>query len=55
MIGTYYLLHNPEMHERLFEELLTIWPDLNQPPRYEALEQLPYLVSSLTARMAKHG
>ena len=46
--GTYHLLQNPEMRERLFGELLTVWPDLSQPPRFEALERLPYLVSNLT-------
>ena len=48
MTGTYHLLQNPEMRERLFGELLTIWPDLSQTPRFEALERLPYLVSNLT-------
>ncbi len=52
MTGTYHLLHNPEMRERLFGELLTVWPNLNQPPRYETLERLPYLVSTLTLGMA---
>jgi len=53
MTGTYHLLHNPEMRERLFGEL-TVWPNLNQPPRYETLERLPYLVSTLILGMATH-
>jgi hypothetical protein len=54
MTGTYHLLHNPEMRERLFGELLTVWPDLSQPPRFETLERLPYLVSNLTLSRTAH-
>lgn len=54
MTGTYHLLHNPEMRERLFGELLTVWPDLSQPPRFETLERLPYLTAVVkeTLRLA---
>ncbi len=52
MTGTYHLLHNPDMGGRLFGELLTIWPNLSQPPRYEALERLPYLVGPLASCVA---
>ncbi|KAI0306863.1 putative P450 monooxygenase [Multifurca ochricompacta] len=45
MTGTYHILHNQEMRERLLGELLTVWPDLNQPPRYDTLERLPYLTA----------
>jgi len=54
MTGTYHLLHNPEMRERLFGEILTVWPDLSQPPRFETLERLPYLTAVVkeTLRLA---
>ncbi|KAI9447697.1 putative P450 monooxygenase [Lactarius indigo] len=54
MTGTYHLLHNSEMRERLFGELLTVWPNLSQPPRYEILERLPYLTAVVkeTLRLA---
>ena len=54
MTGTYHLLHNPEMRERLFGELLTVWPNLSEPPRYETLQRLPYLVRALTLGIATH-
>lgn len=54
MTGTYHLLHNAEMRERLFGELLAVWPNLSRPPGYETLERLPYLVSTLTFGMATH-
>ncbi|KAI0265040.1 cytochrome P450 [Gloeopeniophorella convolvens] len=54
MTATYHLLQNPEMHQRLFGELLTAWPDLDHSPRYEALERLPFLTAIVkeTLRLA---
>jgi len=47
-IGTYQLLRNPEMCQRLKAEIKQAWPNIADRPRSEALEKLPYLVSSVT-------
>ena len=44
--GVYHLLHNPEIKQKLLDELRTVWPVLDQPPSYEQLEKLPFLVSA---------
>lgn len=46
-VGTLNILDNPEVHAKLREEILKAWPKLDAPPRYEELENLPYLVSYL--------
>lgn len=38
------VLYNPDIHSRLKTELLKVWPELSERPRYEDLESLPYLV-----------
>src|SRR5712671_1766630 len=48
MIGTYHLLHSPEVKQRLVDELFSAWPVLDQPPSYEEIEKLPFLASPLT-------
>lgn len=45
-IGTVYLLQNPEIEKKLFEELETAMPDINKYISYQSLEKLPYLVSN---------
>jgi len=45
MIGTYHLLHNPEVKQRLVDELFSAWPVLDQPPSYEEIEKLPFLTA----------
>jgi len=42
---SYHVLHNPEVQQRLVNELRTAWPVLEEVPRYEVLEKLPYLAS----------
>lgn len=42
---TYHVLHNPEVQQRLIKELRVAWPVLEEVPRYEVLEKLPYLAS----------
>ncbi|KAH8996548.1 putative P450 monooxygenase [Lactarius hatsudake] len=42
---TYHVLHNPEVQQRLVKELRTAWPVLEEVPRYEVLEKLPYLTA----------
>jgi hypothetical protein len=45
MTGVYYLLRNPEAKERLVDEVRNAWPVLDQAPRHEDLEKLPFLAS----------
>jgi hypothetical protein len=45
MAGFYYLLRNPEAKQRVVDEVRTAWPVLDQAPRYEDLEKLPFLAS----------
>jgi hypothetical protein len=40
MTGVYYLLRNPEVKQRLVDEVHTAWPVLDQAPSYEELEKL---------------
>ncbi|KAI9459930.1 putative P450 monooxygenase [Lactarius psammicola] len=40
---SYHILHNPEVQQRLVNELRTAWPVLEEVPRYEVFEKLPYL------------
>jgi hypothetical protein len=44
-VGTYHILHNKSVHQKLFESLKEAWPDKNAPASYETLEKLTYLVS----------
>jgi len=45
MTTAYYILQNPSVRERLEAELREAWPVLDETPRYEALEKLPYLAA----------
>ena len=45
MTGVHHILRNPEVKQRLVDEVRTAWPVLDQAPRYEALEKLPFLAS----------
>jgi hypothetical protein len=47
---TYHVLHNPKVQQRLVKELRTAWPVLEEVPRYEVLEKLPYLASPYNRR-----
>jgi len=42
---SYHVLHNPEVQQRLVKELRSAWQVLEDVPRYEVLEKLPYLAS----------
>ncbi|KAI9727815.1 MAG: hypothetical protein M1834_007962 [Cirrosporium novae-zelandiae] len=42
---TFYLLSNPEMLQKLRDELDVAYADPNAPPTFQQLEKLPYLVS----------
>jgi hypothetical protein len=54
MTGVYYLLRNPEAKQRLVDEVRTAWPVLDQAPRHEDLEKLPFLTAVIkeTLRIA---
>ncbi|KAF8271918.1 putative P450 monooxygenase [Lactarius quietus] len=41
----YHVLHNQEVLQRLRTELRAAWPALENVPRYEILEKLPYLTA----------
>ncbi|KAF7874896.1 hypothetical protein EAF04_002070 [Stromatinia cepivora] len=45
MLGIYYSLENPDIVRRLKAEILKVWPKLDEPPRFETLEKLPYLTA----------
>lgn len=51
-VGTLNVLDNPEVHAKLRDEILKAWPKLDEPPRYEELEDLPYLVRHLAKLLA---
>ena len=44
MVTAHYVLQNPQVRQRLESELREAWPVLDEIPRYEVLEKLPYLV-----------
>jgi cytochrome P450 len=45
MNGAYHIMHNPEIKQRLVDEVRTVWAILDHPPSHEQLEKLPFLVS----------
>ena len=51
MTGTFHILRNPEVKQRLVDELHTVWPVLDHAPSYEQLEKLPFLVSAFICRI----
>lgn len=46
-IATYHIIANPHINERLHEELKTVMPNPDSEVDLPALENLPYLVSSI--------
>jgi len=52
--GVYHLLRNPDIKQRLIDEVRAVWPVLDQPPSYEQLEKLPFLTAVIkeTLRIA---
>ena len=47
MTGTFHILGEPLLYQRLRAEILKVWPDINNPPILEALETLPILTSTI--------
>ncbi|KAI9459892.1 putative P450 monooxygenase [Lactarius psammicola] len=48
---SYHVLHNPEVQQRLVNELRTAWPVLEEMPRYEVFEKLPYLATRVLSSL----
>ena len=48
MTCVYHLLRNPEIKQRLVDEIRSAWPVLDKAPSYEELEKLPFLASYLS-------
>ena len=48
MLGMFHTLENPSILSKIKEEVLQAWPVLGQPPTFEKLEKLPYLVRLLS-------
>lgn len=47
MTGTFYILDQPLLYQRLQAEVLEVWPDPNSPPSLEVLEALPLLTATI--------
>ncbi|KAI0047707.1 putative P450 monooxygenase [Auriscalpium vulgare] len=47
IVTVYNIINSPGIQQRLHAELRAAWPNLEEPPRYEALEKLPYLTAVL--------
>ena len=45
-IGCAHVLYDRDVYHKLKAELKAAWPDLESAPRFEQLEDLPYLVST---------
>jgi cytochrome P450 len=54
-VGTYHVLANNGVLEKLRAELKSAWPDPDTPFTYSSLEKLPYLVSSLYVDSRSQG
>jgi cytochrome P450 len=46
-IAMFHLLRQPETMKKLYDEILSIFPNPNEPPSLAQLEQLPYLTAVL--------
>jgi hypothetical protein len=47
MTGHCHILHQPPLHSQLREEVLSVWPAIDQPPSLEVLETLPLLTATV--------
>ena len=54
---SYFLATNPDVQEKLQEEIDSVWADENKMPSYETVNELPYLdmVISETLRLYPPG
>ncbi|ESK87846.1 benzoate 4-monooxygenase cytochrome p450 [Moniliophthora roreri MCA 2997] len=44
-VGTFYVLQNPAIAQKLKDELKSVWPDVESPVGLTVLEKLPYLTA----------
>jgi cytochrome P450 len=47
MTGTFHILDQHLLYERLRAEVFKVWPDINHPPNHETLETLPVLTATI--------
>ncbi|KAF8855457.1 putative cytochrome P450 [Acephala macrosclerotiorum] len=47
MTAFFHILDQPKLHSALSKEILTAWPDINNPPSLETLEGLPLLTATI--------
>jgi cytochrome P450 len=47
MTGHFHILSQPLLYAQLQAEVLKAWPDIDSPPRFEALETLPLLTATI--------
>jgi hypothetical protein len=47
MTGHFHVLDQPELYKKLQAEVRTVWPDLQNPPSFEAFEGLPLLTATI--------
>jgi len=47
MTGYLHILNQPNLYQRLKDEISTVWPNLESPPHLETLETLPLLTATI--------
>lgn len=47
MTGLFHIINQPALYSRLRAEVLTVWPDIKNPPLFEAFETLPILTATI--------
>lgn len=47
MTGHFHILDQPELYERLRNEVVSVWHEINDPPSFEAFETLPLLTATI--------
>ncbi|KAF5359444.1 hypothetical protein D9756_002939 [Leucocoprinus leucothites] len=55
-VGIFHVLSNPDIHERLVNEIKEAWPEKDTPMGVQALEKLPYLTAVIKEALRfSHG
>ncbi|KAG4437369.1 hypothetical protein IFR05_007133 [Cadophora sp. M221] len=47
MTGHFHILDQPELYQKLRKEVASVWPDIDDPPSFEAFETLPLLTATI--------
>ncbi|KAJ5046622.1 uncharacterized protein L3040_003860 [Drepanopeziza brunnea f. sp. 'multigermtubi'] len=47
MTGHFHILNQHTLYEKLRAEVLTVWPNIDRPPSFEAFETLPLLTATI--------